>query len=99
MVYCTKCGAKNEEDALVCVKCGAPLQREPRPPWRYERKRAEEECFGIPNAGPVVGLVIGLIIILVGLSLLVKIDVGPAIVIIVGILVIVAALYGLRRRY
>lgn len=25
MVYCTKCGTKNEEDVLYCVKCGAKL--------------------------------------------------------------------------
>ena len=25
MVYCTKCGAKNEEAAKYCVKCGAKL--------------------------------------------------------------------------
>jgi uncharacterized membrane protein YvbJ len=25
MVYCTKCGAKNEEGVEYCVKCGANL--------------------------------------------------------------------------
>jgi len=102
MVYCTKCGAKNEEDALVCVKCGAPLQRGPLPPW--ERKLTEEECFGIPHGGAVVGLVFGIIIIIVGFSWLVsrvahiEIEVWPIIVIIFGILILVGALYGLRRR-
>ncbi|MCK4435715.1 zinc-ribbon domain-containing protein, partial [Candidatus Bathyarchaeota archaeon] len=23
LVYCTKCGLKNEDDATVCAKCGA----------------------------------------------------------------------------
>jgi len=100
MVYCTKCGAKNEEDALVCVKCGAPLQKAPSPPWK--RKEFEEECFGIPHGGAVVGLVIGIIIILVGLSSLAGIkfeELWPLIIVIFGILVIVGALYGLSRRY
>jgi len=26
MVYCTKCGAENEDEASNCVNCGAPLQ-------------------------------------------------------------------------
>jgi len=104
MVYCTKCGVKNEEDAVVCVKCGAPLQKGPRPTLTYERKRFEEECFGIPHGGAVVGLIIGIIIIIVGVSSLSGIkDVGryiwPLIIIAFGILIIVGALYGLRRRY
>ncbi len=39
MVYCSKCGTKNEEDAKYCTKCGANLEvsREKR----FER-RAEE---------------------------------------------------------
>lgn len=105
MVYCTKCGAKNEEDALVCVKCGTSLHKVPVAPWSYERRRAEEECFGLPHGGAIAGLVIGLIIILVGFSWLIsrvagiEIDVWPVIVIIFGILILVGALYGLRSRY
>jgi hypothetical protein len=26
MVYCTKCGTKNEDDALDCISCKAPLK-------------------------------------------------------------------------
>jgi len=103
MVYCTKCGTKNEEDALVCVKCGTRLHKAPP---SFEKRieeavegAAPEECFGIPHGGAVVGLVIGLIIILVGLGLLFKVEVWPAIVIIFGIVVLVGAFYGLRRRY
>ncbi|NIU84233.1 MAG: zinc-ribbon domain-containing protein, partial [Candidatus Thorarchaeota archaeon] len=46
MVYCTKCGAKNADDAVVCVKCGVALGRVSAPPWSRERRRGEEECFG-----------------------------------------------------
>ncbi len=45
MVYCTKCGTKNEEDAAACVKCGANLEvsREKR----FERRAKEwGEEFG-----------------------------------------------------
>jgi len=101
MVYCTKCGTKNEEDAVVCVKCGASLVA--RPPWAPVRKRAEEECFGIPHGGAIVGLVFGIIIILVGLSMLPGIEIGKYIgavlVIVFGIFILAGALYRYSRRY
>jgi len=62
MVYCTKCGTKNEDDAVVCIKCGASLETKPFPFRRFERKRVEEECFGIPRGSTIVGLAIGIII-------------------------------------
>lgn len=108
MVYCTKCGTKNEEDALVCVKCGASLVT--RPAWGRERRRREkeeQECFGLPHGGAIVGLIIGIIIILVGLSqvpgILPGIDIGkyiwPLIIIVFGILIVAGALYKYSRRY
>jgi len=104
MVYCTKCGTKNEEDAAVCVKCGASLGA--RPPARRERRRPEKECFGLPYGGAIVGLIIGIIIILVGLSqvpgiLPPEIEVWdylwPFIIIVFGILIVAGALYGYSR--
>lgn len=100
MVYCTKCGTKNEEDAVVCVKCGAGLVG--RPPWRRARKRPEEECFGLPHGGAIVGLIIGIIIIIAGISWLAEIEIGnwwALIVIIFGILIAAGALYSYSRRY
>jgi len=96
MVYCTECGTKNEEDAVVCVKCGARLVT--RPAWRRERRRPEEECFGIPHGGAIVGLAIGIIIILVGLASLYEIDIGPLMIIAFGVLILVWALYRYSRR-
>jgi uncharacterized membrane protein YidH (DUF202 family) len=101
MVYCTKCGAKNEEDAAICVKCGATLVAQP--PWRREHWRpAEEECFGLPHGGAIIGLIFGIIIILVGLSMLPGIEIGKYIgavlVIIFGILILAGALYRYSRR-
>ncbi len=104
MVYCTKCGNKNEEDAAVCVKCGASLAAAPS--WRPERKRREkeeQECFGLPYGGAIVGLVIGIIIILAGISWIAGIDIGryiwPLVVIVFGILIVAGALYGYGRRH
>ena len=84
MVYCTKCGTKNPDDAKTCSQCGAPLyslgEREQRRRKEGEcfgthraeepYKRVEEECFGIPRGGAIFGLVIGAIIILAGFSFL-----------------------------
>ena len=100
MVYCTKCGTKNEEDAVVCVKCGASLVA--RPAWRRERRRPEKECFGLPYGGAIVGLIIGVIIIVAGISWLLPEDISfewwPIIVIVFGLLIVAGAMYGFRRR-
>ena len=105
MVYCSKCGTKNEEDAAVCVKCGASLGA--RPAWRRERRRREKECFGLPHGGAIAGIVFGAIIIIAGFIFVLQ-ETGvvteawdvlwPFIVIIFGILVLAGALYGLSRR-
>ena len=122
MVYCTKCGTKNEEDAKHCVKCGATLEvsREKTFEKRAEEwgeefgrraeewgeqfgRRAEEECFGLPHGGAIVGLIIGSIIVLIGLSWLIGAYlwryIGPLIVIVFGILIVAGILSSLRRRY
>ena len=117
MVYCTKCGTKNAEDAEVCAKCGARLEvsMEKKFERRVEEwgeqfgKRAEEECFGLPHGGIIVGAIIGIIIIIVGLSFvpgLIPPDVREAteqyfwaiIIIVFGILIIAGALYKYSRR-
>ena len=75
MVYCVKCGAKNEDDAEVCVKCGAPLHTLKRAPTRKgdtcfgprEGKRVEEECFGLPYGGAIFGVIFGVIILILGI--------------------------------
>jgi len=111
LVYCTKCGFKNEDDAKVCAKCGAQLQI-----YRSERKYRsddecfgsherdwEHECFGLPHAGSVVGLIFGFIIVLIGIALILGESIWkllwPFIIIIFGSLIIIGALYGKRRRY
>ena len=129
MVYCTKCGTQNKDDAKYCTQCGSTLgvTREKSLEQRAEEwgedfgRRAEEwgedfgrqvevECFGLPYGGVIVGLFFGIIVIIVGLSLVpglippeVRMSVEPyfwpTIIIIVGVLVIAGALYRLRHRY
>lgn len=82
MVYCTKCGTKNPDDATVCSQCGAPLYAvgEAEGQRRVEGecfgpsrrsgepyRRVERECFGLPRGGAIVGIAIGLIIVIAGL--------------------------------
>ena len=119
MVYCTKCGAENSDDAKTCSHCGASLyavgeteqervgnecggSRRRGEPYR----RMENECFGIPGGGAVVGVAIGVIILLAGVIWFMqqanlissKVDVWPFAIIIFGILLIIGALYGMSRR-
>ncbi len=111
MVYCTKCGTKNEDEAAVCKECGSQFQiSKPARKRRSndecfgprERRQMDNECFGLPYGGAIAGLVFGIIIILVGLAIFTGLQIwdylGPAIMVIVGVLIIAGALYGLRRR-
>lgn len=106
MVYCTKCGTKNEDTALVCIKCGASLETGTYVSRRHERRKAEEECFGLPHGGIIVGLVIGVIILLWGsFQLAAEMkwiptvpEIGPFIIITIGLLIVLGALYRLGRR-
>ncbi|MCK4478349.1 zinc ribbon domain-containing protein [Candidatus Bathyarchaeota archaeon] len=97
-------GFKNEDDAEVCSKCGASLHisRAERRRSRRER-RAEDECFGLPHSGVIVGLLIGIIIILWELSQLpgllpADFEFWPCIIVIFGVLIVPGVLYGFTRR-
>jgi hypothetical protein len=104
MVYCTKCGTNNADDATVCVQCGAPLygaSGEGKPYWR-ERVSMEH---GYHRRGrPIVGIFIGLIIIFAGFALLVSelyaiyIPWVPIIMILFGVFILVRLLQVRSRR-
>lgn len=98
MVYCTKCGTKNDDNAEFCVKCSQPLNRYPS--VRHERRRKENECFGLPHGGAIAGLVIGFLIILWGVTsvLHLSFELWPIVIIIFGVLMAVGALYSMTRR-
>ena len=100
MVYCTKCGTKNDDTAKFCVNCREPLMITQA--VRTERRRKENECFGLPHGGSIAGLVIGLIIILWGITSVLDVDLGnylwAIVIIIFGTLMVAGALYKMKRN-
>jgi len=110
MVYCSRCGTKNDDNARTCVKCGGALYSSTEKPEHY--RRMEDECFGIPRGGTIVGLAIGLIIVIWGaIWFLQQTNTFPGLenvslwslfwatlIVIVGVLIIAGAVYR-RRRY
>jgi hypothetical protein len=73
MVYCTKCGTNNVEGAKVCVNCGAPLYGSSGGGGAYEgRVRYERRYHSHMRSGTIAGLVLGVIVIFIGLSLLLE---------------------------
>ena len=105
MVYCPKCGTLNDDTAEFCVKCGASLRTGTYESRRYERRRAENECFGLPHGGAIVGLAIGIIIVLWGVLALAQqanlIATAPdfwiVVIIVVGVLLIAGGVYRMNR--
>jgi len=71
LVYCTKCGAENEDDAVNCKSCGESLREEIRPRPVRRRRRDDDLCFG-SGGGNWFGIFIGLMIILAGASQLLE---------------------------
>ena len=106
MVYCAKCGAKNDDTAVACVKCGVSIQTGTAESRRYERRRAENECFGLPHGGAIAGIVIGALIFLWGFFTLAQqqgwITEAPElwwlIIIIIGLLMVAGGIYRTTRR-
>jgi uncharacterized membrane protein YvbJ len=101
MVYCPKCGTKNEDTAEFCVKCGASLQTGTVASRRYARRKAEQECFGLPHGGAIAGIVIGAIVLIWGISTLLQqlgiigesFEFWFVIIIVIGVLIIAGAIY------
>ena len=73
MVYCTKCGTENEENATICINCKAILKTSSS----EEKSEAKSSCcngvYGYRKwGGALIGILIGIIVILIGFSLLVR---------------------------
>jgi Co/Zn/Cd efflux system component len=105
MVYCPKCGTKNEDSATFCVKCGANLQTGTVTTRWAERRKAEQKCFGLPHGGAIAGFVFGGIILIFGVffvlqqtGVIVRADFPWfLLVIILGVLMIAGAIYTMSR--
>ena len=98
VVYCWKCGAENDEDAVNCKSCGASLHP---PPRRVYRRRYEDQlCFRPGRGVHLIGVFFGLLLILAGVTSLLKRFVWwaswdrlwPFVVVLFGLLIIVGAL-------
>jgi uncharacterized membrane protein YvbJ len=116
MVYCHNCGAENEEDENYCSKCGEPLKEDDKRRTRWERRqrrrnecfgmeqrqRERDECFGLPGGNIILPLIIGVILILAGLSSIYGFQylqyLGPALIVLIGLLIIAGAIYRARRK-
>jgi uncharacterized membrane protein YvbJ len=103
MVYCQNCGTKNENDDEFCSKCGEPLKEDVERRYRPEqRQRQRDECFGLPGGNIIVPLIIGVILILSGLSSIYGFQywqyLWPAIIVLIGLLIIAGAIYRARRK-
>ena len=72
MVYCTKCGTKNDDSAQYCVKCGNSLKTSSQKPNDDWDRRCEEECAGgKSNRG--WSIFWGLVIVLIGIWIIFEI--------------------------
>ena len=104
LVYCTKCGTNHTHDATVCIQCGAPLygaSDNSKPYW--SRRRYERDYRYYQRGRLFIGVFIGLILILAGLSALVSEFYGinvpwlPIMFILVGIFILIH-LFQVRNR-
>lgn len=96
MVYCAKCGTKNEEGIAFCESCGTNLNFR-----RRERSQNYDNmCFGKKDGGSQTGWIIfGLIIVIVGLSQVIQQTYGwnsdqvwPFVVLMVGALIVISGI-------
>jgi hypothetical protein len=106
MIKCPKCGSDNKDDSKFCASCGSALyvERVKRRDDCFGPSEPERACFGLPYGGVIIGIIIGLFIVILGLTQLAGLNIstyiGPFILILIGVLVIAGALYGMsRRRY
>jgi uncharacterized membrane protein YvbJ len=105
LVYCTKCGTENKDDADTCLNCGASLHHTSSsiasPTYRPVRRdrREDDICFG-GRSNTMWPLIIGAFIILIGLSSLLEDtyawarfdNLWPLLVIGIGLIIVVNAL-------
>jgi hypothetical protein len=67
MVYCTKCGTKNEDDADFCKKCGASLT------GSIEDQSGDDDCVcSGSKQNPLVPVFWGIVVILFGLWIVIS---------------------------
>jgi hypothetical protein len=87
MVYCSKCGAENPDDASNCSKCGASFKATAS--HGYSGYRFEDRWM---RRGHIWGVVFGLFIMMLGVSSLIGWDIWdimwPMFLILVGLIIV-----------
>ena len=66
MVYCQKCGTKNDDDAEFCKKCSDSLKGAAKDRKKEHDDKCEEEC-AVGQKSPVAKFFWGAVVILIGL--------------------------------
>lgn len=103
--FCVKCGAKlnvsAEKTLEKRIEEGAEEFGKRAEEWgKGFEKHVDNECFGLPHGGTIFGLIIGIIIILIGVTSLagITLDFWPLLIIVFGLLVFGGALYTILRK-
>ena len=116
--YCLECGATlkmsakkkraeewGEEFGRKMEKWGEDFGKQVEVSAEEFGRTIENECFGLPHGGAIIGLIIGAFIIIIGASLALDLDFdiwgrwfGTGILIIIGIIIVISAIYGLTRK-
>jgi uncharacterized membrane protein YvbJ len=106
-LHCVKCGAKlvSKEETWDkrMEKWGEEFGKRAEEWGKDFGRRTDRGCFGLPYGGVIFGLLIGVIVILVGVTaLLTEVDVArffwPLVLVVFGLLIATGALYRLTRR-
>lgn len=99
--FCTKCGKENLDDAAFCTGCGSPMAPGYESHARSERRR--ERVYVVePMGGGIAGIVFGIFLIFVGMTLYAGwvwnwTLVGASFLLLLGTLIVIAALFFRRR--
>jgi hypothetical protein len=114
LVYCTRCGTRNSNETEFCIKCGTGLFKRKNVidelMETMERgttqcfgsgRSVENTCFGVRRFGEILGLIVGILIILWGISILLGEPIwqwiGPYFVMVIGLLIIAGSLSRIIR--
>ena len=69
MVYCQKCGTKNDDDAEFCKKCATILKGSAKDLKKEQDDKCEEDC-AVGKQSPYAKFFWGALVILIGLAIL-----------------------------
>ena len=77
-MFCPKCGAENDDEAVFCAKCGVPLDASTESRESYYERRGTSALYGTSSSA-TPGLVIGAVVIFIGIILFLGRNMGQII--------------------